>query len=358
MANVRADSRNGPSRRATGALASTSGSTSSRAARRFTKVVLARRMKAGSRLSDSASASFWLPSARVVRFAFPTRAASSVRRSASVVTSRELSTRKRSSVGVSRVSSWNSRLVDDSDGLRYLNPSRASAPASRNWRACPLKKPWRARRVFGSSVLKSWSSSTFVLRSGRRDRGAVGELAVLRLGQSQLDEPVRDAGLRQLLDLRARALRQRRVVLVDLERDLGLALVGDPDLLDRPDRRAAQLDEVARHELAAVLEPRVDLVAVAASEDEQRDRDRSRNRCGDSREPCANPPQGRDSTNRPLSGFWGCVKGPFRRLNLARSARASRTDQTAKASTAMPQRVSVQMCTCRHHASSLMPGAV
>jgi len=119
-------------------------------------------MNGGSSPIDSASASFWLPSARVVRFAFPTSAASSVRRSASVVTRRELSTRKRSRAGVSRVSSWNSRLVEDSDGFRYVKPSRASSPASRNCRACPLKNPWSARRVRGSSVLKTWSSSTFV----------------------------------------------------------------------------------------------------------------------------------------------------------------------------------------------------
>ena len=86
-ASARAWSRNGPSLRATGFEASTSGSRSSSAARRLTKVVLARRMNGGSRPIDSASATFWSPSARVVVFRLPISAARSSRRSATVVTS-------------------------------------------------------------------------------------------------------------------------------------------------------------------------------------------------------------------------------------------------------------------------------
>ena len=98
-ASARAWSRNGPSLRATGLEALTSGSRSSSAERRFTKVVLARRMNGGNRPIDSASAAFWSPNARVVVFKLPISPARSSRRSAIVVTSRELSTRNRSNTG-------------------------------------------------------------------------------------------------------------------------------------------------------------------------------------------------------------------------------------------------------------------
>ncbi len=117
-AKARASLRNGPSCLATGSEASTSGSTSLSALRRFTKVVLARRMKGGSCSIESASASFWSPSARVVSFRFPIRPARSSRRSATAVTSFALSTRKRSSTGVSLVSSLKRRLDVDSAGFR------------------------------------------------------------------------------------------------------------------------------------------------------------------------------------------------------------------------------------------------
>ena len=103
---------------ATGFDAFTSGSTSSSAARRLTKVVLAWRMKSGKREIASSSASRWLPSARKVALALPTNAASSLRFSASALTSVELSWRKRDSSGESRLSSPNSRLEVDSAGLR------------------------------------------------------------------------------------------------------------------------------------------------------------------------------------------------------------------------------------------------
>ena len=75
-------------------------------------------MNGGSSPIDSASASFWLPSARVVALRFPTRPARSSRRSATVVTKRLESTRKRSSSASSFVSSLNSRLDVESAGLR------------------------------------------------------------------------------------------------------------------------------------------------------------------------------------------------------------------------------------------------
>jgi hypothetical protein len=110
-------------------------------------------MKGGSRPIDSASASFWLPSARVVSFRFPISPARSSRRSASAVTILELSTRKRSRSGVSSVSSLKSRLDVDSAGFRYSKPMLASRSMSRHWSAEPLKKPWSERRVSASSVL-------------------------------------------------------------------------------------------------------------------------------------------------------------------------------------------------------------
>jgi len=96
----------------------TSGSRSSRAARRFTNVVFARRSKSGRRRIESASAWFWLPIAVVVVASWSTRPARSSWRSAMSVTSCEEETMKRSSSGVSRLSSRNRVLDAASDGLR------------------------------------------------------------------------------------------------------------------------------------------------------------------------------------------------------------------------------------------------
>ena len=96
--------------------------------------------------------------------------------------------------------------------------------------------------------------------------------------QLQVDVAVREAGLRELADLGARAAPQRRVIVVDRELDLGVAVVGDLDALDRADRHAAHLDGVALHELTGVQEARLDLVAApaAAEEDEGRPARRQR----------------------------------------------------------------------------------
>ncbi len=50
-----------------------------------------------------------------------------------------------------------------SAGLRYSKPLLASAPLPLNWLEEPLKKSCRDLRVSGSSVLKSWSRSTWVV---------------------------------------------------------------------------------------------------------------------------------------------------------------------------------------------------
>jgi hypothetical protein len=120
-------------------------------------------MKGGRFSIACASSALRLASAPVVSFRLPTSPARSSRRSASAVTSRELSTRKRSSTGVSRVSSLKRRRDVDSAGLRYSKPLAAWLPRPDHWRAEPLKKSWSDLRVSGSSVLKSWSRSTAVL---------------------------------------------------------------------------------------------------------------------------------------------------------------------------------------------------
>jgi hypothetical protein len=94
-----------------------------------------------------------------------------------------------------------------------------------------------------------------------------------RRRQAQLDVAVRDARLRCLADLGLRALRERRVALLDAEADLGAAVVGDRDLLDRAGGHAADDDGVALDELAGVLEHRPHLVARAAAEEDDRDED-------------------------------------------------------------------------------------
>ena len=52
---------------------------------------------------------------------------------------------------------------------------------------------------------------------------------------------------------------------VDPQRDLRLVVAGQVDRMDRPDRDAADLDEVALDELAGALDERPHLVARAAA---------------------------------------------------------------------------------------------
>ena len=76
------------------------------------------RMNAGSAAIAWASAARWFPSARNVPFALETNDASASRFCAIAVTSFALSTRKRESVGESRLSSLNRRLDVASAGFR------------------------------------------------------------------------------------------------------------------------------------------------------------------------------------------------------------------------------------------------
>ena len=102
----------------------------------------------------------------------------------------------------------------------------------------------------------------------------VGDLLGALGRHAQVDVAVGDARQRGLADRGERAAAQRREVVVDLHRDLGLAVRREVDGLDRADGRAAGLDEVALHELGGVLEARLDLVAAAGrAQEEDRDHD-------------------------------------------------------------------------------------
>ena len=103
----------------------------------------------------------------------------------------------------------------------------------------------RPLRVFSSKRLKSWSRSTAVVVSCERDQPAVGD-RLLRLAGRQLQVDVAVGHARQRCDadrgLRCRARSGARLV-VDLELDLGRAVVGELDRLDqrrRGGRRSAR----------------------------------------------------------------------------------------------------------------------
>ncbi len=105
-------------RSATGIEASTSGSTSSSVALRFTAVVLKLRMKSGSWLTAVVSEVFCRAIAFIIWSRLPTSAERSPRRSASAPESCEPSTISCSSERVSRVSSANVRREVERNGFR------------------------------------------------------------------------------------------------------------------------------------------------------------------------------------------------------------------------------------------------
>ena len=84
--------------------------------------------------------------------------------------------------------------------------------------------PGSALRVAGSNVLKSWSRSTAVVVESCSMHAALGDLLAALGRHAQVDVAVGDAGQRGLADRGERAAAQRRVVVVDLHRDLGLAV--------------------------------------------------------------------------------------------------------------------------------------
>ena len=270
-ASGRSSARNGRSFFATGFESSTSGSRSSSAARRFRNVVLARRMKAGSCSTDSASACCSEPIAFVVVARLSTRPERSSWRSARSVTSWEEETTKRSSSFESEFSSRNRREEACSDGFRYSSPAFIWSPRPSCWAAEPLITFCRSRRVAGSSVLKIWSRSTAVVVASCSSTPLIGDRGRAVARQAQVDVAVGDAGQRRLADGRERPAAQRRVVAVDAQRDLGLAVVRQPDVLDLAGGHAGDLHEVALDELGRVLEARLHLVAAARAAAEQHD---------------------------------------------------------------------------------------
>ena len=106
----------------------TSGSRSSSAARRLTKVVLAWRRNGGSAASERSSASFSAAIAPRATFAFSVSAERSSRRSAIAPEARRRPRRgTRERTRSSRLSSSSRRVVDWSAGAKYLYASRASS---------------------------------------------------------------------------------------------------------------------------------------------------------------------------------------------------------------------------------------
>ena len=76
------------------------------------------------------------------------------------------------------------------------------------------------------------------------------------------------------------------LVVVDLDLDLGLTIVGQGDVLDLPHLRARDLNEVALDELGGVLEAqRVGVAAVTGAEKHDRDRRRHHDDGANSRDP-------------------------------------------------------------------------
>ena len=145
--------------------AATSGSRSSRVARRFTNVVLALRSEAGSRRSDWSRATFSSPIAAAVWSALPTSCERSSRRAAIAVTVRAVSVTKRWKVTLSAMISRTRREEVDSVGLKYLRARFACWALFMYWVAPPFTIFWRAASVAGSSVSKSWSRSTGAVTS-------------------------------------------------------------------------------------------------------------------------------------------------------------------------------------------------
>ena len=73
-------------------------------------------------------------------------------------------------------------MVVESAGLKYFALALACAPWPWYWAAEPLTTCCRPLRVFGSSVLKSWSRSTGVVVLSASDRPAVGRASGALLG--------------------------------------------------------------------------------------------------------------------------------------------------------------------------------
>ena len=159
----RSSLRNGARFLVAGFAVSTSGSRSSSAARRLTKVVLLWRMNGGSSRSVWSRASFWLAIAPKAVLALEIALESSLPRWATAVESLAELTTKRSSRFWSAFSSPTKAAVRFSAGPKYLKVWLASSPRLENCAALPRTNWPRARRTGVGKVLRNWSRSTSVV---------------------------------------------------------------------------------------------------------------------------------------------------------------------------------------------------
>ena len=268
-ASGRSSARNGRSFLATGLESSTSGSRSSSAARRFRNVVFARRRNGGSCSTESASSCWREPIALVVVARWSTRPARSSLRSARSVTRLEDETTKRSSSRESELSSRNSREDACSDGIQVQQAGVELVAAQPVLVGGALDD---GLEVLARLRVERVEDLVEVDRRRRVvlvDHAAVGDRRGLAAGKAQVDVAVGDAGDGGLPDGGERAAAQRRVVLVDLQGQLRLAVGRQLDVRDLAGRDAGYLHEVALDELRGVLEPRRDGVAPAAAADQQ-----------------------------------------------------------------------------------------
>ena len=125
-------------------------------------------------------------------------------------------------------------------------------------------------RVLGSSVLKSWSRSTEVVVRSRPSVAPSSSLGAEFGPGASDDVAVGDARQRAGADRRGRALVQRRVGLVDLDRDLGQVVGRQLDVGDAADAAAADLHVVVLDQLAGALEDERVLVLAAAGQQQDR----------------------------------------------------------------------------------------
>ena len=184
------------------------------------------------------------------------------RRSTSLRRARRGSAR---SSGVSWLSSSNSRCAATSDGLRYCQPAFGLLAAARV-RSSP-KPRMTLRRPFARLLVEQREELVEVdgggrvaRRRSRRRRGSSSSPPPRRGGsagrRSGSATPDSDAhAQRRLRALRAAARTSSSIV----ELDLGLAVVGQLDLLDQADGRARDLHEVALDDLGRGLEAGADL---------------------------------------------------------------------------------------------------
>ncbi len=253
-----------------GFAVSTSGSRSSSAARRLTKVVLLWRMNGGSRRSVWSSASFWPAIAPKAVLALEIALESSLPRWATAVESLLELTTKRSSRPWSAFSSrveGGGPVQRRAEVLEGLVGVLAAVRELFGVAADELAQGAAHRRREGVEELVEVD-----LGRGRAEaegRAFVERRAAVRPGADR-DVVVGDAGERGGADHRGGALVQ---FLFDADFDLGQVFVGEADAFDRADRLAADQHLVAGHELGGVLEDELVLVAATAAEEDDAEGD-------------------------------------------------------------------------------------